>query len=269
MENFRGLAISVAGYSHIRKKKTCQDASRYIKDKNYEAIIVCDGHGGDKHFRSEIGAKCAIDICKNSISEFAQGVLYRKENARLKELFEGFIKFIIFAWREAINKHYEQNPFSNEELKAIKDKESLYSNPCIAYGSTFILATIIDNNMLIAQLGDGDVRIYTQDKIYSPLKANDRNAFGKTVSLCNSDAANQVIYKVIKKCDLDACIISTDGVINSFETEAYFNEFCKTAAVGLMSDKYFEIELTEFLPTLSENGSGDDVSIAMIAREYN
>ena len=67
--------------------------------------------------------------------------------------------------------------------------------------------------------------------------------------------------------EVDSCIISTDGVINSFETVKHFENFCKTLSKEFNSEEIteFENELFEFLPALSEQGSGDDVSIAILS----
>ena len=84
MRNFSGMAISQIGYSHARKDKPCQDASGFVKDKNYAAIMVCDGHGGDKHFRSDIGSKIAIGICEKSLEEFVKCTAKRNGSMSIK-----------------------------------------------------------------------------------------------------------------------------------------------------------------------------------------
>lgn len=270
MKNFYGIAISQVGYSHLKKGKVCQDSSAYFEDKNYAAIIVCDGHGGDKHFRSEIGSKFAINICERAIRELVDGIENYKDLKQLRILLSDFSKYLIYAWRECVREHYEQNPFRTEEtdrfsLDAISE---LCINPQIAYGSTFILAITYKENLFIIKLGDGEVRVCMDDDISNPMPINEFQ-FGRTASLCNSDAASRIQIDILHISKIKSCIISTDGVINSFETVNHFEDFCKTLSNDFVNEELveFENELAEFLPSLSERGSGDDVSIAILAHK--
>ena len=268
MKNFFGTALSQVGYSHIKKGKCCQDSSAYFHSKNYEAIVVCDGHGGEKHFRSEIGSKIAVEICKKTVEEFVKCISNRNDHNRLNELLSDFGKHLIFLWREKIREHYEQNPFLQNEEQLL-DKtifNDIQANPHIAYGTTLILIIACKDNLFIIKLGDGEVRLLKGNDVLSPI-LDDELTFGKTASLCNFDASEKLHSMVLPLKEVDCCIISTDGVINSFETVKHFENFCKTLSKEFNREEIaeFENELCEFLPLLSEQGSGDDVSIAILS----
>lgn len=272
MRNFGGMAISKRGYSHAKKDKPCQDASIYVNGRNYAAVIVCDGHGGDKHFRSDLGSKIAVGACVESIDDFVKCIEKRKEKTRLHALLEGYGNYLIFAWRETIKKHYRNNPFLGTEINdfSMETIKELENNPYIAYGSTLILAIVCKENLFIIKLGDGEVRVCTEQGITSPVPNSEEFAFGKTASLCNSTASAHIQSRIIPISTVKSCVISTDGVINSFETEEHFNNFCKTLSDECKENiEEFEKDLGDFLPKLTEQGSGDDVSVAILTIEEN
>lgn len=270
MRTFRGMAISKTGHSHIKKEKPCQDASIYVHGRNYATVIVCDGHGGDKHFRSDLGSKIAVGACVESIDDFVKCIEKRNEKSKLPAMLEGYGKHLIFAWRETIKKHYRNNPFSETEISGFSPEaiKELKDNPYIAYGSTLILAMTCKENLFIIKLGDGEVRVCTDKGIISPVPNTDEFAFGKTKSLCNSDASAYIQCCIMPLSMVKSCVISTDGVINSFETEEHFNNFCETLSIECKECiEELEKQLDDFLPKLTEQGSGDDVSVAILTIE--
>ncbi len=272
MRNFCGMAVSKTGYSHIKKGKPCQDASIYVDGRNYSAVIVCDGHGGDKHFRSDLGSKIAVGVCVESIDVFVKCIEKQNEKTRFHALLEGYGNYLIFAWRETIKKHYSNNPFSGTEINDFSTEiiKELENNPYIAYGSTFILAMACKENLFIIKLGDGEVRVCTEKGIMSPVSNGEEFTFGKTASLCNSDASAHIQSYIVPILEVKSCVISTDGVINSFETKEHFNNFCKTLSDECEENiEEFKKELDDFLPKLTEQGSGDDVSVAILSIEKN
>lgn len=64
MRNWAVDTISIQGYAHKSAGKECQDHSVSWQNKYYDAAIVCDGHGGDKYFRSDAGAYLACEAGK-------------------------------------------------------------------------------------------------------------------------------------------------------------------------------------------------------------
>ena len=52
----------------------CQDASYSATDTTMSIAIVCDGHGGARYFRSDVGAKFAVDATKECVDEFVSEI---------------------------------------------------------------------------------------------------------------------------------------------------------------------------------------------------
>ena len=64
------LSFSCQGESHIAAGKVCQDYSlSAISEDNDGIAIVCDGHGGRRYFRSDVGAKIAAENIDQNMTE--------------------------------------------------------------------------------------------------------------------------------------------------------------------------------------------------------
>lgn len=274
--------ISVRGYSHVLGEKECQDNSISWQEKQYDAVIVCDGHGGDKYFRSAIGSRFACEAGKKMISAFMNYVLNNDETRiNWDALLSQLEISVINEWNELVRQHFSDNPFESDarfEKLAEEDKRSLYSSYVKAYGSTFIAAVLTDKYLFALKLGDGNVCVSNRrnkacllDKIRREL-SDEQLQFNLTTSLCNSDAAKSFKHCIIpsnKPNKINAVSLSSDGVINSFSTEEAYVAFVENVFKGFKEQKLGDAkqELVDFLPELSKKGSGDDLSIAIIVEK--
>lgn len=270
MTNFKkkkhvGLAISSIGYSHIKNGTCCQDKSAYLSSYSYQAIVVCDGHGGNKHFRSQIGAEYAINVCREIYSSFAKQISKDKNEMPLLKDLE---KCLIFKWREKIAIHLKEHPITQEEYAICSemDIKEVNNDPIIIYGTTIISAIICNNKLFVFQLGDGDARIITNNGVERLFEKDSMFVMGRTTSLCNQDAFSYIKDKIIPMNNIRCCFISTDGVGNSFSNDSYFDSFIESVYTEIKVNNFHFVtnELKEFLPKLSSGGSGDDVSIAIL-----
>lgn len=62
------------GESHKSNDKPCQDCAYAESTDRLSMAIVCDGHGGERYFRSQYGAQFATEIAKNAIREFVNNM---------------------------------------------------------------------------------------------------------------------------------------------------------------------------------------------------
>ena len=278
--------ISIQGYSHKLNEKECQDASYSWTEKRYCGIIVCDGHGGEKYFRSAAGSKLACEIGYYAISAFMLEV--SKEFKKGKKDLELFLakhsmdakldrlqKAITIQWREAVAADITERPFAGDErFEALSDADRAslaIDNGIKAYGTTFVAGIMSQDFLFIIKLGDSNASIVLDDgSVIMPDELSDPQLqFNRTTSLCNSDADIQFRNYFMRIDDHNrpaALILSSDGVINCYHTEEAFKSFIKN-----ISDAYAEEctedahgELEAALNTLSEKGSGDDLSIAVV-----
>lgn len=267
-KKMRAFAFTQIGSSHLKEGKECQDASLALYGYDYAAAIVCDGHGGSKHFRSRIGACFAVETGKEMALRF---VRERRKILR-KEIIPDEIvqvgKSLIFSWREKVSAHLKFCPFSESEQKVLEADVPAGKtvNDFTAYGSTFLAAIRYGKNLCLLQIGDGDIRVFMEKGCIDPMQKDSRLQFGATTSLCDRDAFTNLQTVCLPAKAVKGCWLSSDGVKNSFRDEESFVTFIKTVRKEFCREKFsaFSQEIKEFLPLLTKRGSGDDLSVAYI-----
>ena len=265
--------ISIRGYSHIKTDKECQDNSVSWQGTNYSGIIVCDGHGGDKYIRSSVGSSLACEIGKNNISLFMDK--FEPDDARnIDTSLEQLERSIVSCWYSAVQSDYEAHPITEDERYQNledTDKTALVNNPVKAYGSTFIAAVKTDSYCFVLKLGDGNtVFMYSDGSSEMPEELVDDDCmFNITTSLCNNDAAlsfKHCFRTITKENDITGIMLTSDGIINCYRSEEAYIGFMENAfyAYGEDETETAREELSGVLDRLSEKGSGDDLSLAII-----
>jgi len=271
--SYLGFAVSTLGQSH-KASGVCQDASGFYSNKNVSILAVSDGHGGEKHFRSDIGSKIAVDVGISSIKCFISNYpsLSGLQKKDIDSLFKQLKENIIYSWNEGISNHLSNNPLNNEEINKLStyDKDEYLSSSKITnyasiYGATFIAACVTSKFHFIIQLGDGDAVIKDTRGYYMPMPIDEKLHFNVTTSLCEKDAIDS--FRHFYKQSLPISIIlSTDGLKNSFVNVDYlyslYDDILNDAKVESVED--LSRGLFEDLPVLSQKGSGDDISLAMM-----
>ena len=265
MKNTTGFAVSVVGYSHILKNKPCQDNSRYYSDGKMSVGIVCDGHGGSKHFRSAIGAEIATNVVCDAAVIFAKSVakdmVFAERLKKLKEL----EKNIIYTWQIKVKEDIMRFPFTDYEIVELsaREKKQLAKNAFLAYGTTLLCVIKVKDYCYLIKLGDGNIVSISDDRFFEPIEKDSRLNFNYTTSLCAEDAFDCMQDTVIKAEDIKAFILSSDGVYNSFDGQEKYYNFLNQIYSN-RDDNEIAQETAEFLPKLSQNGSGDDLSICLL-----
>lgn len=278
--------VSVRGYAHILNDKERQDAVLTFKERSYSVVIVCDGHGGDKYFRSACGAKIACEVGKDAISQFMTTLRkdrfkkydFLKRPSKREEMLFQLQRAIIQYWVDCVNNDIQALPFANDKQFAElddADKAALATTPIKAYGSTFVAAVSCAEFLLVLKLGDGNVCTYDGNEVQildhtEAELADEQLQFNITTSLCGSNADVEFKHYFRPrdgKRNLQGIAVTTDGIINSFKTENAYKAFIANIFGGYREDGMQKAhdDLADFLPRLSEKGSGDDLSVAIMA----
>jgi serine/threonine protein phosphatase PrpC len=198
---FKGFKAIARGESHKEKEMPCQDAVFFKQYKNGGIIAVADGHGSEKHFRSDSGAALAVDIAFNTMLEFTNILAdemkkTRKNRADMERFFAASVnearinqieRTVISRWRGAVIEHYRAHPLSDEECE-LCSKLNLDTNDentqVRFYGTTLLTALLTDDFWFVIQIGDGRcVIINARKKAYFPALDDEALGFGKTTSL--------------------------------------------------------------------------------------
>lgn len=289
------INFSCQGESHIATGKACQDYSYSRVYENGNAIaIVCDGHGGKRYFRSDIGAKIAAEVTEQKVGafieaagpEFLTGTPFSRRAAistqidnrefekqsPIERAFRQLFGSIIYEWNTLVAAHAKATPIADEEKVGLEERwiaefengeslEKVYGCTLIAYAST-------PNFWLAFQIGDGKCFAVDQSGRWSePIPWDERCFLNKTTSICDSGAIDEFRYCYEGDGVFPmAMILGSDGIDDSFGTEENQENFYVQILKSLVKEG-LEATVTEIkttLPQLSKIGSRDDMSVAMI-----
>lgn len=289
------INFSCQGQSHIATGKVCQDYSYSKVYENGNAIaIVCDGHGGKRYFRSDIGAKIAAEVTEENIrtfieemgSELIKGKPFTQRSAistqidnadfgkqsPIEKAFRQLFGSIIYQWNQKVLEHAKSNPITPEEENGLEtvwiDDFKNGFNLEKVYGCTLIVYASTSDFWLAFQIGDGKCFAVNQDAQWSePIPWDDKCFLNKTTSICDSLAINEFRYCFDGTGIFPmAVILGSDGIDDSFGAEEnqanFYVQILKSIAKESIETTKEEIKSS--LPQLSKIGSQDDMSVAMV-----
>lgn len=260
------------GFSHIKANKVCQDFSGCYRDKLFSTIAVSDGHGSERYFRSDIGSRLAVEITIQCVKEFVSEFYTRKgieeEMVRLfrdnpDQYMRQLESSIVARWRNKVNEHYSNNPFTNKE-SSINDGNS--HDIVKAYGATLISVTVVKGYFWFGiQIGDGRCITINDNKADQPIPKNKKCFLRITTSLCDEEPLKEFRHYVDDHIP-EWIFIGSDGIEDSFKDDIELHNFY-LEIIRLFKKRRLNKALREinaYLPILSQKGSGDDMSIAGI-----
>lgn len=289
------LNFSCQGESHISSGKVCQDYSySKIYENGLAIAVVCDGHGGKRYFRSDVGARIAAEVTDRKIRTFVEEAaplllkglpfgqieaistqIEKNDFAKQSEIERAFRRLagsIIFEWDSEVKAHAATTPIKEEEKIDLEDKWINEFNSGInlgkVYGCTLIACVSTPEFWFAFQIGDGKCFACDSDGNWSePIPWDDRCFLNKTTSICDSGAIDEFRYCYNGTGQSPvAVILGSDGIDDSFGSEEnqanFYVQILKSIARHGIEATLTEIEST--LPQLSKIGSKDDMSIGMV-----
>ena len=277
------IGETVPGASHLRAGIPNQDSILQMResDRTLPLIVsIADGHGSPKCFRSDKGSRFVVKNCVQIVSEFLDE---RRGKFDLTEIEskgkDYFPQEIVKEWRKAVETHLKDNPFTEDEFKRLDEKSGVKSrklieeNPLLAYGTTSLTVAMEEDFVLYLQIGDGDILdISVNGEIIKPLPEDARLLANETTSMCLPKAENDFRFlaqKISAEQSPAMILLSTDGYLNSFSSEAGFFQAGTDILAMLGSENGFETvseNLKAWLEEATQMGSGDDSTVAIIYR---
>lgn len=278
MNSWIDFSVTVPGASHIQKGKPCQDCSGRLNTGDAAIAAVADGHGDVRYFRSAEGARFAAEAAIESLQEFvgcetALGFGEKPEAEQL-QLIKQLEKSIIVRWNGKVKGNIEARPFIEEELSALSQsrrrcyESGEFLETADAYGTTLVAVVLTDTYGFGLQIGDGDATIGYSDGSYDSIPKDESLIANITTSLCEEDAFDKFHERIFTGKPAYA-IVTTDGMLNSFRTEAIYRAKIRQFAQAFAADDYETTQkfLEAYMRTITKDGSGDDLSIAGIIRK--
>ena len=287
------IGESVRGASHERANIPNQDAIQWLPEKGDSLpLILCisDGHGSAKYFRSDVGARLAVDTAVEVIRDFLNGQADITNLSIIKRTAEEKLtQALAHRWREAVSSDIAAHAFTSDEIDLLKGKEATSSPSSnedmknkalaevnttfghLAYGATLLCAVVTSNFILYLQLGDGDIlTVSEKGDVTRPLTGDERLFANETTSLCSREAWRdfRVGFQVMSGEPPALILLSTDGYANSFRNEAGFLKVGSDLLEMIRTDGLESISenLETWLAEASHVGSGDDVTLGLICR---
>lgn len=263
------------GSEHIKTDKPLQDFSGSSTDKwrSYAYALVADGHGGEKYFRSEVGSRLAVLCTTEAMNKVLKELLFyikKKDNSVIHKTLKNLCSRVLVSWREKVKAHFAEHPLTEKEVQLCEKLEielPIADDDILSlYGSTLLSAVYFSNLdfWFSLQIGDGKtVAIRRDNSVFYPITEDEDMGFGVTASLCGESAIERFHYN-FGFDKLNALIVMSDGLADSFDAEKLPNFLLTIQANVVVDCENAKKELQMFLPKLSEQGSGDDISIAGI-----
>lgn len=266
------IGESVKGALHHRNGKPNQDA--WAQSKTVHCLAVADGHGSAKHQRSDSGAKIAVNVAVKLLEKFADQWF---DVRLIKEASSYLPGKIVQAWREAVEEDHQKYELSADPVQnngeisdttVKQDDTDIYS----LYGTTLLAALLTENYALYLQIGDGNLLVMNEDgEIETPLPQNAAFIANETNSLSQANAANHFEQKIAFFAYQPPPVLislSSDGYINSYTSPIEFATVIKDIKQLLFEQGAEKIQamLPDWLDETSRQGSGDDITIALLYR---
>lgn len=253
---------SVRGAAHERRGTPNQDAIGWrplAGGGRQVSAAVADGHGAVAHFRSDVGARIAVESANAVLDWFlAHG---GGDPATLPgETVE--------AWQAAVREH----------AAAVDGWVDGVAETLLPYGATLLALAAGDAGVTALQIGDGDLLLGWPDgRVGKPLP-DDAGLHGEqTYSLCAPDAVCRFRLATLG-ADVDGCergpdfaLLATDGVGKSFGTDAGLLKAAGEFRAALLRAPMADVvqSLPQWLDELSRRGSGDDATLCLAIRQRN
>ena len=280
---WRMAGKSVRGASHVRSGLPNQDAIAFLPESGAGlplVLAVSDGHGSAKSFRSDRGARFAVDAVLKEMSSLLEGA-HADSASAVKRMAETHLPLaLVHRWMAAVEEDLAKEPFLDDEWAKLVGKEGeaarakVEARPTLAYGATVLGAVVTRAYIIYLQLGDGDILTVSENgEVEKPMPRDERLMANETTSLCSKSAEREVHIVVRPLAGQSAppalLMISTDGYANSFRDDAGFQQVASDI-LGLICETGFDAvgtDMAEWLEEASTAGSGDDITLGLVLRE--
>ena len=195
------LSGTQIGSVHVRDGRPIQDAVRTWAEGDAAVVAVADGHGHRDHFRSDVGARiaveCAVEALVAALSEFTDSAAAHRAIADVGGR-------AVQAWTTQVRQHAADHPFEGGSL----------SDPLRPYGTTLLAMAVVGDALALFQIGDGDsVVVDGSGRAIRPLPEDPDLDGVSTASLCQPNPLKSLRAGAIDTLQNDVVLAfqCTDG----------------------------------------------------------
>ena len=216
-------------------------------------FIDADGH----KLRFDELSEDQKKLARQAQSFFDAEEKYSEQQEIVKEL----LSKIYDEWKNRIEQDAKRNSFNSKELKVLKGLGIEK-----AYGCTLLAFLQTKDYWLSFHIGDGSITTCDQSLTWNNPVPDDCACFlNYTTSLCDKNPLIEFRYAFNGNNEPPiAIMLCSDGLDGSLRTNENLQDFYEQI-IGLCLDgDDVEVELDNYLPSLSESGNKDDISLAGI-----
>ena len=250
------------GESHIAAGKPRQDRSRAESTELFTIGVVCDGHGGERYFRSDLGARAASAAARKCAEEFVRNAdesLFRdapftqlgtaaaeaeKKKSCVSDvrdaLFRQLFASIIYDWRENVVSHAKANPVSDKERAKVPQEhidafektggDGIRTGIEKTYGCTLICFVQTKSYWFAFHIGDGKCISFSDKDGHinwmEPVPEDKECFLNTTTSICDANAINEFRYCYGGRNTFPlAVFLASDGIDDSFGEDSNLANF--------------------------------------------
>ena len=288
------------GESHKDAGKPRQDCSLAESAGLFTIGVICDGHGGERYFRSDVGARAASAAARKCAEEFVRNAdesLFRdapftqfgtaaaeaekKKSGRSDvrdAMFRQLFASIIFDWRKNVESHARANPVSDNERKKVPqehieafektDGDGNRTGIEKTYGCTLICFVQTKSYWFAFHIGDGKCISFSDKDGHinwmEPVPEDKECFLNTTTSICDANAINEFRYCYGGRNTFPlAVFLASDGIDDSFGEDSNLANFYVQILKKIVRSSPDEVksELDSTLRELGVHGSKDDKSV--------
>ena len=171
---WRTAGGSVTGSMHERNQQSNEDAWSTVDHDDFAIVVVADGHGSRRCFRSDRGARFATSVVSDALTaDLADNSTASLDADALVELLRTRAgPRVVDGWRDLVEADVAADPISDGdwETAQIDPVKAGHEAVLLAYGTTFVAMCATDHLLAAMQLGDGDaVVVHTDGTVWQPL----------------------------------------------------------------------------------------------------
>ncbi|MEU7580299.1 PP2C family serine/threonine-protein phosphatase [Streptomyces sp. NPDC041068] len=255
-------------------KRYSQDRSAALSVAGGRAIVlaVADGHGSAAHFRSDLGARWAVEEFTTCASTFAYEVVRVGDDAAgwtaLREEARRLPQQVGHRWHRRTLLHESNSPARGDRRLRAAARTGPAERPeppdLAAYGSTLIGAVLTEHMLFCWQLGDGDIVLVDDGGApHTPLSTGP-DMGDETDSLCEPEPWRKMRshWQPFTGGAPPCVLLSTDGLSKSFADHQGFLDFAtglgeRAAEQGVAA---VQAQLPDWLGRAAKF-SGDDTTL--------
>ncbi|ABS55838.1 conserved hypothetical protein [Methanoregula boonei 6A8] len=256
------FGCSRTGAAHLRAGRPCEDAyalwSGAAGATPCIAFAVADGHGDPRHDRSRTGSALAVEAATAELVTFhrsyADGNIPRQQ---FRAAFKAdFPRLATRRWRELVSLDGQRRD------PAVSPADAGFTR----YGTTLMAGLVVDDSILLAQIGDGDMMLVRPGgEIEFPLPHDPLLAGNETRSLSSADAHLLWRTAILDRSKGGVLLAATDGISDSFagaESEE-FAVFIRSLAdrIHTYGNEAVAHAMGGWLDRFSQIASGDDMTL--------